>query len=386
MSVVRGVMRYCVRSVSSAVSTVCRTDARSRGELHEPRLVDARGVHARAPGASRDPRRRAAMYSRARSCPPRHGTVSVRSSNRPSRTARPCARSPACLPPARRRPRHEGSRWPPTRRRQGPAAPRAPATAFVLPRIAVDNTVAADDWQLTRRSRFAAGRPEPPDRERESLDHRHRRPVGRRQGHGRARDREAARLPPRRHRRDVSRAGVEGAARRRRSRRRSRGLRRSPQRAHSTSATGGSGSTATTSRGDPHAGDGSRGVAVARQPRVREVLVARQRELGAPGGIVMEGRDIGTVVFPAADVKIYLDASPEERARRRATDPAHASGNGRRRDSGSRDRARRARSARPHARRVAAAVAADAVVDRHDGAVDRRGGRARDGVIDQAES
>jgi cytidylate kinase len=38
----------------------------------------------------------------------------------------------------------------------------------------------------------------------------------------------------------------------------------------------------------------------------------------------MEGRDIGTVVFPQADVKIYLDASPEERARRRAADPAHA--------------------------------------------------------------
>jgi cytidylate kinase len=62
---------------------------------------------------------------------------------------------------------------------------------------------------------------------------------------------------------------------------------------------------------------------VARLPRVREVLVARQREIGAQGGVVMEGRDIGTVVFPDADVKIYLDASAEERARRRATDPAH---------------------------------------------------------------
>ena len=67
---------------------------------------------------------------------------------------------------------------------------------------------------------------------------------------------------------------------------------------------------------------------VARQPRVREALIARQRALGAPGGVVMEGRDIGTVVFPAADVKIFLDASPEERARRRASDPAHASGKG----------------------------------------------------------
>ncbi len=42
--------------------------------------------------------------------------------------------------------------------------------------------------------------------------------------------------------------------------------------------------------------------------------------------IVMEGRDIGTVVFPHADVKIYLDAAPEERARRRANDPAHTGG------------------------------------------------------------
>jgi cytidylate kinase len=65
---------------------------------------------------------------------------------------------------------------------------------------------------------------------------------------------------------------------------------------------------------------------VARLSEVRAVLVERQRELGAGGGIVMEGRDIGTVVFPAADVKIYLDASPEERARRRANDPAHTSG------------------------------------------------------------
>ena len=68
--------------------------------------------------------------------------------------------------------------------------------------------------------------------------------------------------------------------------------------------------------------------AVARHPAVRRVLVARQRTYGAGGGVVMEGRDIGTVVFPDADVKIYLDASPDERARRRAADPAHASSKG----------------------------------------------------------
>jgi len=65
---------------------------------------------------------------------------------------------------------------------------------------------------------------------------------------------------------------------------------------------------------------------VARLPQVREVLVARQRRIGRQGGVVMEGRDIGTVVFPDADVKIYLDASAEERARRRASDPAHSGG------------------------------------------------------------
>jgi cytidylate kinase len=68
--------------------------------------------------------------------------------------------------------------------------------------------------------------------------------------------------------------------------------------------------------------------AVARQPRVREILIAQQRDMGRAGGIVMEGRDIGTVVFPAADLKIYLDATPEERARRRAHDSAHALGVG----------------------------------------------------------
>jgi len=64
---------------------------------------------------------------------------------------------------------------------------------------------------------------------------------------------------------------------------------------------------------------------LARHPAVRRVLVGRQRTYGEGGGVVMEGRDIGTVVFPGADVKIYLDASPEERARRRAADPAHTS-------------------------------------------------------------
>ena len=113
--------------------------------------------------------------------------------------------------------------------------------------------------------------------------------------------------------------------------------------------------------------------AVARLPRVRAELVARQRAMGADGGIVMEGRDIGTVVFPGADVKIYLDAStggtrPAPRARSRALgrpDGCRRSGHGA-------DRARRARS---HARGVAALRRPRRHRHRHDGKAGCAGGR-----------
>lgn len=62
--------------------------------------------------------------------------------------------------------------------------------------------------------------------------------------------------------------------------------------------------------------------AVARLPRVREAMVAQQRALGGSDDIVVEGRDIGTVVFPDAEVKVFLTATPEERARRRAAQQA----------------------------------------------------------------
>jgi cytidylate kinase len=52
-------------------------------------------------------------------------------------------------------------------------------------------------------------------------------------------------------------------------------------------------------------------------PKVREWMVARQREMGVGGGVVMEGRDIGTKVFPDADLKIFLDADPVIREQRR---------------------------------------------------------------------
>jgi cytidylate kinase len=90
----------------------------------------------------------------------------------------------------------------------------------------------------------------------------------------------------------------------------------------------------------------------------------------------MEGRDIGTVVFPLADVKLYLDASAEERARRRAHDPAHTAGRGRAaaQDVASalekRDRLDRTRTASPLAEAPDAVLidttgmSIDAVVDR----------------------
>jgi CMP/dCMP kinase len=59
---------------------------------------------------------------------------------------------------------------------------------------------------------------------------------------------------------------------------------------------------------------------VSTHPAVREALVKQQRRCAAAGGVVMEGRDIGTVVFPHADLKIFLNASPAERARRRVAE------------------------------------------------------------------
>ncbi len=62
--------------------------------------------------------------------------------------------------------------------------------------------------------------------------------------------------------------------------------------------------------------------AVSAYPGVRRSLLEIQRELGRHGGVVLEGRDIGTVVFPDAEVKVFLTASAEERARRRVRDLA----------------------------------------------------------------
>lgn len=56
---------------------------------------------------------------------------------------------------------------------------------------------------------------------------------------------------------------------------------------------------------------------VASLPYVRELLVEKQREMASAGGVIMDGRDIGSVVFPNAEVKFFMTASPEVRARRR---------------------------------------------------------------------
>lgn len=56
--------------------------------------------------------------------------------------------------------------------------------------------------------------------------------------------------------------------------------------------------------------------AVATIPEVRAILVSKQQEMGRAGGVIMDGRDIGTVVFPFAELKVFMQADPEERAKR----------------------------------------------------------------------
>lgn len=85
---------------------------------------------------------------------------------------------------------------------------------------------------------------------------------------------------------------------------------------------------------------------VAAQRSVREALVAAQRRLLADGDWVAEGRDIGTVVAPGAEVKVFLTADPEERARRRATELGVAQ-DGVRADQAERDRRDSTRSEAP---------------------------------------
>ena len=95
-------------------------------------------------------------------------------------------------------------------------------------------------------------------------------------------------------------------------------------------------------------------------PEVREKLVEIQRRLGSPGRIVMEGRDIGTVVFPKADYKFYLDASVKERALRRYRE---LKARGEEVELAELEKAVRSRDRRDRTRRVAPLkIAPDAIV------------------------
>ena len=102
-------------------------------------------------------------------------------------------------------------------------------------------------------------------------------------------------------------------------------------------------------------------------PAVRRAMVEKQREIGGQISVVMEGRDIGTVVFPEATVKIFLDAQPEERADapRQRVRAAHRPGGATN---------PRARPARPRTRGIAPGASAGRRLCGHHGPQRRRGG------------
>ena len=156
--------------------------------------------------------------------------------------------------------------------------------------------------------------------EKQRTRRRDRRPLGRRQVDRRPRAGRAARLHLHRHRRHVPRARPEGEPRRRLARLRG-GARRAVPRVVDPAvarAAGASSSTADDVTADVRSREISRASSlVSVHPGVRVEMVARQREMGRDGGVVLDGRDIGTAVFPDAEVKFFLDANPGERAGRR---------------------------------------------------------------------
>ncbi len=200
-------------------------------------------------------------------------------------------------------------------------------------------------------------------------DRRDRRARRGRQEHRRAPARRAARLPLPRHGRDVPGADLARAARRSRRSTGARGSAGWPRRIRSTSTRDGACFIAGTDvTAAIRRAEIDRLVpVVARHPEVREVMRARQRELADDGDVVIEGRDIGTVVAPGADVKVYLQADPQVRARPAARGAA-------------RDRRRRPRDRPAHARRErrgADAAGRGRRADRHDRAHGRGGRRPR---------
>jgi len=123
---------------------------------------------------------------------------------------------------------------------------------------------------------------------------------------------------------------------------------------------------------------------VSMHPAVRAIMVARQREMGSRGGIVMEGRDIGTAVFPNADVKVFLDADARIRAERRvAQNATHRPEEARRivEDLVARDQRDRTRAASP------LVPASDAIIlDTTDLSIDEVVSRVEELVRDRSSS
>jgi len=118
---------------------------------------------------------------------------------------------------------------------------------------------------------------------------------------------------------------------------------------------------------------------VARHPAVREVMRERQRELGHQGDVVIEGRDIGTVVAPDAEVKIYLNADASVRARRRQVERPDIGGDALATDLRLRDESDKARmQPAPDAERIdTTALEVDDVVTRIEQLVQERLAAAR---------
>jgi cytidylate kinase len=118
---------------------------------------------------------------------------------------------------------------------------------------------------------------------------------------------------------------------------------------------------------------------VARHPAVREVMRERQRELGHQGDVVIEGRDIGTVVAPDAEVKIYLNADPSVRARRRQVERPDIGGDALATDLRLRDESDKARmQPAPDAERIdTTSLEVEDVVERIEQLVQERLAAAR---------
>ena len=115
-------------------------------------------------------------------------------------------------------------------------------------------------------------------------------------------------------------------------------------------------------------------------PKVREWMVSHQRAMGAGGGVVMEGRDIGTKVFPDADLKIFLDADPVVREQRRMEQQkikgevaANLAAELRERDRRDRTRAASPLEAAPDAVKIdSSAMSEDAVLEQVEELVKKR--------------